>query len=264
MLQHLQKGARRVVVERCSIPPSAMADEPTTIAVCTVISGGFCGDLPWIPNPSLLENIEGRQFIRLCKADFGFRRFVGVKTFNKLFYMDSLRGLRSKASLAISSAEGGLFDELPSVRAKKRQRHDAAVAMEQGAAPATVQLQLPALTAPDGTEVAAMVMVVKFCAQAAPAVVVELTPAALTYVKYAMLSSEQEAPPRARKSVVHWRESRMRYIANRTDEASGVGVQKSFKPTDASATAMAACREAAELWVQVGEDVEISNSGDDS
>jgi hypothetical protein len=241
-----------------------MAVEPTTIAMCTVISGGKCGDLPWIPNPSFLEDIDGRQFIRLCKADFGFRRYVGVQTFNKMFYMESLRGLRSKASLAISNDEGGLFDELPSVRAKKKQRQDAVVAMEQGAAPATVQLQLPALTAPDGTEVAAMVMVVKFCAQLAPAVVMELTPAGLTYVRYAMLASVAEALPRARKSVVHWRESRGRYIANRTDEASGAGVQKSFKPTDAGATAMAACKEAAELWVQEGNDVEIEISEEDA
>jgi hypothetical protein len=135
--------------------------------------------------------------------------------------------------------------------------------MEQGSAPATVQLQLPALTAPDGTAVAAMVMDVKFCAQLAPAVVVELTPAALMYVKYAMLSSEQEIAPRARKGVVHWRESRGRFIANRTNETSGASVQKSFKPTDPSATAMAACKEAATLWVQVGDEAEAAASEED-
>eukprot|EP00972_Heterocapsa_arctica_P021262 3129900-Heterocapsa_arctica.AAC.1 len=92
-----------------------MADEPATIAVCTVISGGKCGDLPWIPNPAHLEVIEGRQFIHLCKRDFGFKRFVGEKSaFHKMFYLDTLRGLRSKASLASSNAAGGLFDELPS------------------------------------------------------------------------------------------------------------------------------------------------------
>eukprot|EP00972_Heterocapsa_arctica_P059494 8772642-Heterocapsa_arctica.AAC.1 len=97
-----------------------------------------------------------------------------------------------------------------------------------------------------------MVMNVKFCAQLAPAVIVELTPAALRYVKYAMLSSEQDIAPRAWKDVVHWREDRGRFIAMRSDETSGANVQKSFKPTDDGAAAMAACKEAAKNWVQVG------------
>eukprot|EP00972_Heterocapsa_arctica_P048495 7147917-Heterocapsa_arctica.AAC.1 len=58
-----------------------MADEEAaTIAVCTVISGCKCGDLPWIPNPAHLEVIDGRQFLQLCKRDFGLKRFVGAKS----------------------------------------------------------------------------------------------------------------------------------------------------------------------------------------
>eukprot|EP00972_Heterocapsa_arctica_P015356 2262732-Heterocapsa_arctica.AAC.1 len=117
-----------------------MADEEAvTITVCTVISGGKCGELPWIPNPAHLEVIDGQQYLQLCKRDFGFRRFVGVKAaFHKMFYLDTLRGMRTKASLAsYSSAGGGLFDELPSAAAKKKQRKDAHVAMAQGDAPAT-------------------------------------------------------------------------------------------------------------------------------
>lgn len=240
----------------------AMADEECKIALCTVISGGECGDLPWIPHLEHMEIIGGRQFIHLCKRDFGLKRFIGAKApFHKMFFLERLRGMRSKASLAVSSNAGGLFDEEGSVRAKKKQRKDALDASVNGAAPETVQLHLPALTTPDGTEVAAMVMDVKFCAQLAPAAVVELTPAAMRYVKYAMLASECDiACPRSRKNDVHWRESRGRYIATRTDESTGANQQKSFKPVDDSAAAMAACKDAATTWVEVGPEVEVESS----
>eukprot|EP00972_Heterocapsa_arctica_P017098 2527679-Heterocapsa_arctica.AAC.1 len=71
-----------------------------------------------------------------------------------------------------------------------------------------------------------------------------------------MLSSEQDLAPRAVKDAVRWRQDRGRFIASRTDEISGNSVQKSFKPTDASATAMAACKEAASHWIQGGSEVE--------
>eukprot|EP00972_Heterocapsa_arctica_P114852 16444686-Heterocapsa_arctica.AAC.1 len=78
-----------------------------------------------------------------------------------------------------------------------------------------------------------------------------------------MLSSEQDIAPRARKDVVHWREDRGRFIAMRTDESSGANVQKSFKPTGSGAAAMAARKEAAKNWVEVGDEVLYEQSEDD-
>ncbi len=245
----------------------AMADEQCTIAVRTVVSGGSCGDLPWIPQPAALETIQGQLFLHLCKRDFGLQRFIGASksSFHKMTFLERLRGLRSKASLAASSNAGGLFDEEGSARAKKKQRKDALDAAENGAAPATVQLQLPALATADGTEVPAILMLVKFSAQIAPAAVVELTPANLTYIKYAMLASAELeiVAARSRKNNVHWRGSRGRYIANRSDEMTGRMLQKSFKPTDESAAAMAACKDAAMTWVDVGSEVEVEVSGEE-
>jgi hypothetical protein len=228
-----------------------MADEDAAVTISKRICvyGGGCPTVPWVLLEENVEEIDGQMFVQLHKHDLGFRRFIGDKNhvFQTMTYLSSLRGLRSKASLESSgsAAAGGLFDELPCAHALKKQKTKATHQLNQGETPATVQLQLEAFTCPDGTEVEAVQVKIKTCINEKTNVHIQLTEAALRYVRFAMVASVHNFGTRARPDAVHWRKSRGRYVGTRTNEDTGLNVTRSFM-----------AEADAKRWVDIGDEID--------
>ena len=121
---------------------------------------------PWLIHN--LENIDGREFLKLSHRDVGFCRFIAGKNFKQISTMTFLHELQLKRAQmtldACSNAAQGqaLFDEaVPTVAAQKRARRDAKSRASLGALPPTISMQMPDITMEDGTHVPGVVLRVK-------------------------------------------------------------------------------------------------------
>ena len=129
-----------------------------------------------------------------------------------------------------------------------------------------MQLQLPPFAAADGTQVDGLGVRCASCLDLQTAVCLELSEAALRYVRLAMLAAAAAAPKRIFSSDgVRWRADRKRFLAW-VEKEGGRKVYKTFKPeAPDDDDAMAEAKDKARRWVEEGgegEEGEESEEGD--
>ena len=225
--------------------------------VVTIECGDNCRS-PWLIDN--LENIEGREFLKLAHKDIGFCRFVAGNKFRKIGNMQFLHDLQRRRSQATMDAcatvpaiAQSLFDDVtPTVAAKKKARKDAKSRAALGALPSTVVLEMPSITTIDDHPVPATTLRVKSSIDVRDAVMVELDPHMIYYIKHAMLSSFTDDGvkyDRGPADGVRWRSDRTCWLARRQNEADPERViTKSFKPKDDDPISIQEAADDAAAW----------------
>ena len=214
-----------------------------------------CDDIrmPWVVES--VELVDGIEFAKLSKRDYGFCKFVGGigcrKIMHSWLFLHELQKLRTAATLkiCIDSLHGNaLFDNAPVGPAvKKRAKRDAT------APPAWVDIDVPEVES-SGIVAGATTLKVRASCDVRDAPWVELCPAALHYIKVAMLASAVGDSPDVLHGIdgVRWRKDRKCWLAVRP--CDGNKLTKSFKPADRSPEAIQDTLNIAARWVG-GEDV---------
>ena len=239
---------------------------PIELTRCLVVNGGGCGKTPWtLTNTSV---VDGREYLSLSKRDFGFARFVAgdTKACRPMTFLDTLRRLRTDASILCCSGES-LFDvQLPQKkRAKSQQRAACLEAARRGDLPATVMVELPAVRVEGEDEVPAISMRVKSSLDPHECVAMEVTVENLTYVRMAMRASCSSSHGRAASicAGVRWDKKRQAFIAKRL-QPNGKHVFRTFRPDTEDEVDCAEAQDMARRWAD-GEDVDVEEAdGEDA
>ena len=101
-----------------------------------------CGDkhAPWLIDN--LENIDGREFLKLAHKDIGFCRFIAGKEIRNIRNMQFLHDLQRRRAQAtvdvcnVANSAQQLFDDvMQTAAAKKKARKDAKSRVALGATP---------------------------------------------------------------------------------------------------------------------------------
>ena len=214
---------------------------------------------PWLIHN--LENIDGREFLKLSHRDVGFCRFIAGKNFKQISTMTFLHELQLKRAQmtldACSNAAQGqaLFDEaVPTVAAQKRARRDAKSRASLGALPPTISMQMPDITMEDGTHVPGVVLRAKSSLDVRESVMMELDAHMLSYARCAMLNSHSDrVTPDRRHPGVTWRSDRKHWSARRKTD-NGRFATKSFKPDGDDELAMNEAADRAAAWADGHDD----------
>ena len=215
------------------------------------------GQKPWIVDST--ECIDGTECVPLKIKD-GFGQFVagGWKKYRDITSMPFMAEVQRLRHAATMSACGiveatGLFDDADvTASAKKRARKDAKVKESLGTMPLLVSIELPVVTLQDGSVIGPIQAKVKSSLNLGHAVVVELSPDVLFYLKTAMLHSiDQDGAHSALGNTqgVRWRHDRNAWLVRRGNK------YKHFKPSDPlSGVDREEAKERAQQWMAGSDD----------
>ena len=239
-----------------------MPSETVDVERRLCISGGSLGTSPWILKR--VELVDGREVIPLVKADSAFSRFVtGLsRGMSDMDYLDTLRDLRTKATIAAcvdqeseSFMEGG-------EKAKKRQRVEARVREDRGELPPLVSLSLPNFTNETGQVIEGVTVRTIPTMNANSVFKVEASSQALAYIREAMLHSKKSEPIRGLKGKVMYSKARKRWFGLRKT-VDGKTSKKGFVG-HASESDDEGAFDRAKQWAETPLEDQHENSGDDA
>ena len=162
-----------------------------------ITGGGAPQKHPWMVKPDTIKSVGGTQFVKLSKVDYGFARFVQgaqAKSFKNMGFLHDLAKKRCDATMGLTAPkQPQLFDDDAgelSRRCKKLKKTEAAAQMDTDT---IVTLSMPAIATDDGLHAAACELKVLASLNEQAAVWLELSEAALGYVRVGLLASASTA-----------------------------------------------------------------------
>ncbi len=230
-----------------------------------------CGEKqsPWLIDTR--EHVDGKEFLKLAHRDSGFCRFVAgtrARFVRNTRFLHELQLRRSQLTIAAcedASQGETLFDEVvTTATARKKARSSAKTKASLGEMRHTVNIDMPSFTTSDNITIPATTLHVKSALDVREAIMMEIDPHMLHYVRHAMLNSiiSDRAAPDRRHDGVRWRGERGCWLAKRAD-VDGKVVSKSFKPHGDDELAMRDAADRASAWA-AGQDDDEPCEGTDN